>query len=255
MRRHCLFACISLLLLVPLSRADVLPRGDAKAAGFAPDKLELIPSKLKEAVEKKQIAGASALIARHGKVIFFSAVGLQDVEGKVPLTESTIFRIASMSKPMTSVAVMILEDDGKLSVKDPVSKYIPEFKDMKVVVPGKDDKFETVPAEREITIHDLLTHSSGLTYGLMNKPIISKMYADAGVADGLGEPSGTIGENVKRLAKMPLVCQPGSAWEYGLSTDVLGRVVEVASGETLDAFLRERIFQPLKMTDTCRSEE
>jgi len=250
MRRHWLLACVSFLLLVPVSRADVLPRGDAKAAGFAPDKLELIPAKLKEAVEKKQIAGASALIARHGKVVSFTAVGMQDVEGKVPLTEATIFRIASMSKPITSVAVMILEDDGKLSVKDPLSKYVPEFKDMRVLVPGKDDKFETVPAEREITIHDLLTHSSGLTYGLMNKPILSKMYADAGVADGLGEPSGTIGENVKRLAKMPLICQPGSAWEYGLSTDVLGRVIEVASGKTLDEFLRERIFQPLKMTDT-----
>jgi CubicO group peptidase (beta-lactamase class C family) len=250
MRRHCLRACVWLLLLVPVSRADVLPRGDAKAAGFAPEKLERISAALKEAVEKKQIPGASALIARHGKVVSFSAVGMQDVEGKAPLTDATIFRIASMSKPITSVAVMILVEDGKIAVTDPLSKYVPEFKDMKVLIPGKDDKYETVPAEREITIHDLLTHTSGLTYGLMNKPIITKLYAEGGVADGLSEPSGTIGDNVKRLAKMPLVCQPGSAWEYGLSTDVLGRVVEVASGKTLDEFLRERIFQPLKMTDT-----
>jgi len=241
------FAC---LVLATAARADPLPRGEAKTAGFAPDRLDRITAMVKEAVDKKQIAGGTALVARHGKVVYVSTVGLQDVEAKVPLTDSTIFRIASMSKPITSVAVMILEDDGKLSVKDPLSKYVPEFKDMKVLVPGKDDKFETVPAEREITIHDLLTHTSGITYGLMNKPFVSKMYAEAGVADGLGDPSGTIGENVKKLARMPLVCQPGSAWEYGLSTDVLGRVVEVASGKTLDEFLRERIFQPLKMTDT-----
>src|SRR5262245_777069 len=122
---------------------------------------------------------------------------------------------------------------------------------MKVLVPGKDGKnYELVPAKRAITIHDLLTHSSGITYGLMNKPFVSDKYADAGVIDGLIETKETIGDNVKRLAKQPLVCQPGAAWEYGLNTDVLGYVVEVASGKTLDEFLHERVFKPLKMDDT-----
>jgi CubicO group peptidase (beta-lactamase class C family) len=177
---------------------------------------------------------------------------MQDVEGKVPLTEATIFRLASMSKPITSVAVMILVEDGKLKVTDPLSKFVPEFKDMKVLVPSKDGKtYETVKANREITIHDLLTHSSGITYRLLNKPFVGKMYVDAGISDGLSETSGTIGDNVKKLAKLPLVCQPGAAWEYGLNTDVLGYVVEVVSGKSLEAFLAERLFKPLKMNDTC----
>jgi len=243
-----IFAC---LVLAPVSWADELPRGDAKAAGFSKEGLDRIPAFLKEAVAKKQIAGASALIARHGKVVHVSTAGMQDLEGKVPITEATIFRIASMSKPITSVAVMILVDEGKLKVTDPLSKFVPEFKNMKVAVQSKDGTtFETVAAKREITIHDLLTHSSGITYGLLNKPIVSKIYADAKINDGLMESSGTIGDNVKQLAKLPLCCQPGAAWEYGLNTDVLGYVVEVASGKTLDEFLRERLFKLLKMNDT-----
>jgi CubicO group peptidase (beta-lactamase class C family) len=241
-----IFSCACALIAAAPSA-----RGQESSAGFSKEKLERIPALLKEAFEKKEIAGASALIARHGKVVQLSTVGLQDVENKVPMSDATIFRIASMSKPITSVAVMILVDDGKLSVKDPLSKFVPEFKDMKVLVPEKDGKtYETVKAEREITIHDLLTHSSGLTYRLFNKPFVSKMYADAGVSDGISETPGTIGDNVRKLATMPLVCQPGSAWEYGLSSDVLGYVVEVASGKTFDEFLRERLFKPLKMNDS-----
>lgn len=255
MLRRSLLACLSCLVLLLVGQADQatqLPRGDAKAAGFAPEKLERIPAVLKAAVDQKQIAGASALIARHGKIVHFSTVGMQDVEGNVPLTEATIFRIASMSKPITSVAVMILVDDGKLSVTDPLSKFVPEFKDMKVLVPAKDGKsYEIVKAARQITIHDLLTHTSGISYGLLNKPFLAKMYADAGVSDGLVETPGTIGDNVRKLAKLPLACQPGAAWEYGLNTDVLGHVVEVVSGKSLEQFCRERIFQPLKMNDTC----
>jgi CubicO group peptidase (beta-lactamase class C family) len=252
MRRHWLLACVSFLLLVQVSRADVLPRGDAKAAGFAPEKLEGIAAALKDAVDKKKIAGGSALIARRGKVAYFTTAGMQDIEANVSIAESTIYRIASMSKPITSVAVMILVEDGKLSVTDPLSKYVPEFKDMKVLVPAKDNKsYETVKAEREITIHDLLTHSSGISYRLLDKPFISKIYADAGVVDGLSEAPGTVGDNVKKLAKLPLASQPGAAWEYGLNTDVLGHIIEVVSGKSVEDFFRERIFKPLKMDDTC----
>ncbi len=252
MPRYSLLACFACLFLVLVSRADPLPRGEAKAAGFAPEKLDRISAALKEAVDKKQIAGGSALIARRGKIVNFTTVGMQDIEAKVPLTEATIFRIASMSKPITSVAVMILVDDGKLSVTDPLSKFVPEFKDMKVLVPASDGKsYELVKAAREITIHDLLTHTSGISYRLFDKPFVGRMYAEAGISDGLSETPGTVGDNVKKLAKLPLVCQPGAAFEYGLNTDVLGHVVEVVSGKSLDQFCRERIFQPLKMTDTC----
>jgi CubicO group peptidase (beta-lactamase class C family) len=255
LRKCLLLAAIASLCLVVVSRADPLvslPRGDAKAAGFAPEKLLTIPATLKQAVDKKQLAGASALIARNGKIVFFTSVGNQDVESNVPLSEGTIFRIASMSKPITSVAVMILVDDGKLSVTDPLAKFVPEFKELQVLVPAKDGKsYELVKASRAITIHDLLTHSSGISYRLFDKPFVGKMYAEAGVSDGLSETPGTIGDNIRKLAKLPLVCQPGSAWEYGLNTDVLGYIVEVVSGQSLEQFCRERIFHPLRMTDTC----
>jgi CubicO group peptidase (beta-lactamase class C family) len=254
MRLHhrLLAASLAFVFLAAVTRGDDLPRGDAKSQGFSPEKLERIPALLKEAVEKKQIAGSVALVARRGKVIHVSTVGLQDIENKTLMAEGTIFRIASMSKPITSVAVMQLVEGGKLKVTDNLSMYVPEFKDMKVAVPSQDGKsFETVKAEREITIHDLLTHSSGITYRIMAKPHVGKLYEEAGVCDGLVESKESLAENVRKIAKLPLVCQPGSAWEYGLNTDVLGHVVEVVAGKSLEEFMRERIFTPLKMNDTC----
>ena len=251
MHRRCLLVCLSCLMLFLVSQASQAPRGDAKAAGFSPEKLELIPAFLKEAVEKKQIAGASGLIARHGKIVYVTSVGMQDAEASVPLSETTIFRIASMSKPITSVAAMILIEEGKLSPTDLLSKFVPEFKQMQVLVPNKDgNAYELVKANRDITIHHLLTHTSGITYRLVNKPFVSKMYAEAGVSDGIVETPGSLGDNVRKIAKLPLACQPGEAWEYGLNTDVLGHVIEVVSGKSLEEFCRERIFGPLKMNDT-----
>lgn len=245
-------AAWAFLFLAAVARGQDLPRGDAKALGFSPEKLERIPAILKEAVEKKQIAGGVALVARRGKVIHVSTGGMQDIESKTPMADGTIFRIASMSKPITSVAVMQLVEDGKIKRTDTLSKYVPEFKEMKVAVPSKDGKtFETVKAEREITIHDLLTHSSGITYRIMSKPHVGKLYEEAGVCDGLVESPVSLAENVRKIAKLPLVCQPGSAWEYGLNTDVLGHIVEVVSGKSLEDFMRERIFAPLMMNDTC----
>jgi CubicO group peptidase (beta-lactamase class C family) len=241
-------ACVGLLSGLPAQPA----RGQDRPADISTPKFEAIPALLRKAVDQKQIAGGATLIARQGKVVHRSAVGMQDIEGKVPMSHATVFRIASMSKPITSVAVMILVDDGKLSVTDPLSRYVPEFKDMKVLVPSDDGKsYQTVAATREITIHDLLTHTSGITYRLLNKPFVAKLYAETGVSDGLSETPGTVGDNVRKLAKLPLVCQPGAAWEYGLNTDVLGHVVEVVSGKSLEDFCRERIFKPLKMNDTC----
>jgi len=240
------FACLWLLA----GPSAQLARGQ-DAARLDPEKLNAVSALLQKAAAEKKVAGGSALVAHNGKVVYRANAGWQDIEGKVSVADGTIFRIASMSKPITSVAVMILVEDGKLATTDPLSKFVPEFKEMKVAVVDKDGKLqETVPATREITIHDLLTHSSGITYRLMNKPVVGKLYEEAGVSDGLSETPGRIGDNVKKLAKLPLVCQPGSAWEYGLSTDVLGAVVEAVSGKTLEDFCRERIFGPLKMDDT-----
>lgn len=244
-----LLTSLAALLLFLVSQASQAPQGDAQ--GFSPEKLQQIPAMIQAAVDKKVIPGASALIARNGKVVYTTSVGMQDVEANTPLTTATIHRIASMTKPITSVAAMILIEDGKLNPSDPLSRFVPEFKEMKVLVPNKEGtSFELVNAKRDITIHHLLTHTSGITYGLVNKPFVSKMYHDAGVCDGITEAQGSLGDNVRKIAKQPLVCQPGEAWEYGLNTDVLGYVIEVVSGKSLEEFCRERIFGPLKMNDT-----
>ena len=188
---------------------------------------------LDDAVAKRQIAGGAALIARHGKVVYLATAGRRDAEAGLPVDETTIYRIASMTKPITSVAVMMLCEEGKIGLDDPVSTYSR--------ISGTDGPRRrrwsaartclTVPARREITIRDLLTHTSGLSYRFFDRPGLGKLYADSGVSDGLCETPGTVADNVGRLAKLPLLHQPGTAWEYSLSTDVLGRVVEVVSGQ------------------------
>ena len=241
------------LALCCTASAQELPKVLPQEAGLSADKLQRIDALFNEAVAKKQIAGAVVLLARQGKVGYLQGIGVQDAEAKTPMTPGTIFRIASMTKPVTSVAAMMLVDRGALKLDDPISKYVPEFKVAKVLVPDKaadPGKYTAVAAERPITVHHLLTHTSGLTYGFFGKPYLGDLYRNAGVSDGLIQTEGTIGDNVKRLAKLPLLHQPGSAWEYGLSSDVLGRVIEVASGKDLDTFFREEIFRPLKMTDT-----
>jgi CubicO group peptidase (beta-lactamase class C family) len=188
------------------------------------------------------------------------------------MTTQAIFRIASMTKPITSVAVMMLAEQGKLDLSAPVSHFLPEFKFMKVAMArpkvgakaastdagkprekataGTEGDFEIVPAYRPITVRDLLNHTSGLCYRFRNLPYVGRLYADAGICDGISPCDCTLAENVRRLAGLPLAHQPGTAWEYGLSTDVLGRLVEVVSGKTLAAFFQEKILSPLKMNDT-----
>ncbi len=244
---------IGLLALAPTASGDGLPRGDARAEGFAPETLAKIGLLLDDAVARRQIAGGAALIARRGKVVCLATAGRSDAEAGLPVDEATIYRIASMTKPITSVAVMMLREEGKIELDDPVSRHLPAFRVPTVLVDGREDaagRPVTVPARREITIRDLLTHTSGLTYRFFDRPGLGKLYAASGVSDGLSETPGTIADNVGRLAILPLLHQPGTAWEYSLSTDVLGRVVEVVSGRTLDEFFRERIFGPLKMEDT-----
>lgn len=231
--------------------AQGLPRADKpEDVGLSSDRLERLSEALKAGVDKGEIPGAVVLIARSGKVGYFEAFGFRDVASKAPMPKDAIFRIASMTKPFTSLAIMMLAEEGKIQIAYPVSRYLPEFKDLKVGVEVKDGggnvTLTTEPVKREMTVQDLLRHTSGLTYGVFGKSEVKKLYNDAKVLD----PNQTNAELVTKLSKIPLQYQPGTTWEYSMSTDVLARIVEVASGMEFDQFVATRIAGPLKLTDT-----
>ena len=237
------------------------PRSQEAPSGFDTAKLSQVDVLFQDHVTRKQIAGAVVLVARRGKVAYLKAFGSQDVEAGTAMRPDTIFRIASMSKAITSTAVMILADQGRIDISDPVSRHLPEFKFMNVAVAkpksdgktasaGSSEGYDIVPAYRPIAIRDLLTHTSGLCYRFRNHPLLGRAYVAADICDGLSKSDHSLAENVRRVAGIPLAHQPGTAWEYGLSTDVIGRLVEVVSGQSLEAFFSERIFSPLKMNDT-----
>ena len=233
--------------------AAASPTATPEDVGLSSERLERITSAIQKSVDDGRIAGGVSLVARHGKIAYFQAVGMADRDARKPMRTDSIFRICSMSKPITSVAVMILYEEGRFELSDPVSDYLPEFKHMKVLEPPwPQDKTspagKLVDAKRPITIFQLLTHTAGLTYPW--NPRVGKIYREEGVGSGLKQQEGTIGEAVKRLATIPLLFQPGDYWEYSLADDVLGRLVEVVSGMPFDKFLQERLFQPLGMRDT-----
>lgn len=240
-------ACYLFVSGIALHGQD-LPQASPESVGLSSKRLNRISDAVQRSIEEKRIAGAVTLVMRHGDVVWLRAQGSRDREKNKPMETDSIFRIASMSKPITTLAVMMLYEEGRFLLDDPVSKYIPEFKDPKVLVKPASGKSYTIPATREITIRHLLTHTSGITY-LWNDDL-GQMYKDAHVADGLSPYDGTIGDSVKRLAGLPLLFNPGDRWEYGLNIDVLGYLVEVVSGKPLDEFLRTRIFEPLGMKDT-----
>lgn len=229
--------------------AQPLPIAAPESVGISTERLERLHRGMQEFVDRHEVGGIVTLVARDGKVVDLHAFGFQDVESRKPMRNDTIFRIASMSKPITSVAVMMLYEEGKLQLTDPISRYIPSFKKQRVVDRAAGGT-ATVPAQRDITIRDLLTHRSGLSYGFLDSGPVGEAYRHGGVSDGLTVTTGALAENIDRLAAAPLLNQPGAEWHYSLSTDVLGRLVEVASGQSFDVFLRERIFKPLGMTET-----
>ena len=239
---------ICLLVLAARGVAQEFPTERPEAAGMSTERLERISKTVQQSIDDKRIAGAVTLVARHGHVVWFKAQGMSDREAGKPMRPDSIFRICSMSKPITSTAVMMLYEEGKFLLDDPISKYLSEFKDPKVLVRPANGPSYTIPATREITIRDLLRHTSGLTYNWNEK--LGPLYEKANVAAGLMPYDGTIGDNVKRLAPLPLLFNPGERFEYSLSVDVLGRLVEVVSGKPFDEFLRTRIFEPLGMKDT-----
>jgi CubicO group peptidase (beta-lactamase class C family) len=212
-----------------------------EAVGFSSKRLETARGVFKADVDAKRLPGAVLLIARNGKIAFFDAVGYQDRATETPMRKDSIFRIASMSKPITTVAAMILAEENKIDVAAPVAQYLPEFKDVRVGSEG-------APLKRPMTIQDLMRHTSGLTYGLFGNSVVDQMYRKASILTP--GSANSLAEMVKSIATMPLLHQPGDFWEYSVSTDVLGRVVEVASGMDLDTFVHERITGPLKMSDT-----
>ncbi len=219
------------------------------SVGISNERLQRLHVGMQGSVDRREAAGVVTLVAREGKVVDLHAVGFQDVEQKVPMRTDSIFRIASMTKPITSVAIMMLYEEGKLLLTDPVSKFIPAFKSARVLE-GTDAAAAPVAARRAINVRDLLTHRSGITYGFLSGGPVGAGYRKNGVTDGLTSTTMTLQEGIDKLAAEPLVSQPGAAFNYSLSTDVLGRVVEVASGQPLNVFLRERIFMPLRMVDT-----
>jgi CubicO group peptidase (beta-lactamase class C family) len=238
------------LLTVGVAQAQSLQTVKPEQVGLSSERLTRIMTLLKADVDKGVYPGAVLLVARHGKIAWFETVGVRDPETKQPMTRDTIFRIYSMSKPITSVAAMMLVEDGKLALGDPVSKYIPAFGDVKVAVEKKDaagaTTVELVPAARAMTIQDLLRHTAGLTYGFFGEGAVKKMYSEAKVWNDY--PSNE--EFVGRLAKLPLAYQPGTTWDYSHATDVLGRVIEVVGGTSLFRFEKERVLDPLGMRDT-----
>ena len=235
----------------------------AEEAGVSGKKLEKIRDALKSEIDQGKLPGTVVMVARKGKLIYADAVGFQDkAEGK-PMTVDSIFRIYSMTKPLVSVAAMMLVEDGKIQLTDPVSKFLPAFKGQRVSVARADAEFArvtytTVPADREMTVQDLLRHTSGLAYGeiTQNAPV-KDAYAKAGVyLPGVRDYDSrdmTAAEQAERVGAAPLAHQPGTYWEYSLSSDILGRVVEAASGKRLGEFLDERLFRPLGMVDTAFS--
>jgi len=228
--------------------AGGLPAAKPEEVGMSSERLARIKPAMQRYIDGGLVPGTVTLVARRGKIVHFEALGWRDAEAKAPMTTDTIFRIASMTKPIASVALMMLYEEGYFLLSDPVSKFLPEFAEMKVVQPaepGAPEPYTLVAATRPITIQHLLTHTAGLanSYRGLTQGEYAKVY-------GRKKPTDTIGDAVSRLAKMPLNFQPGTAWEYGPATDVIGRLVEVISGMPLDQFLHKRIFEPLKMTDT-----
>jgi CubicO group peptidase (beta-lactamase class C family) len=244
-------AVLGLSLAAPLlAAAQPLPTARPEQVGLSSERLQMLTDVLKADVAAGKIPGAVLLVARQGKVAWFEPVGKLDPGTGAPMQRDGIFRIYSMSKPITTVAAMMLVEDGRLKLDDPISTYLPEYASMTVGVekPGADGKpvLDTVPARRPITVQDLMRHTSGLTYGFFGPGLVKQAYNAANL--GTGDP--TNAEFSQRLAKLPLAYQPGTTWEYSHSTDILGSVVEAASGQSLYQFEKTRLLDPLGMKDT-----
>jgi CubicO group peptidase (beta-lactamase class C family) len=249
--RPAAWAALALVTALPAAAQNIPKAQSPEEVGFFATRLKLIGERINEGVKNNELPGAVVLIIRNGKLVMLDAYGFRDKEAKAPMATDTIFRIASMTKPITSVAAMMLAEEGRLTLADPVSRYIPAFADTKVAVrrQNADGTVENAlePQIRPMTVQDLMRHTSGLTYAAVGANPVKQSYIDMKVADR----NQTLAEMADKLAKLALLYQPGTTWEYSMSTDLLGRVIEVASGMPLDKFIEERITKPLKMGDTA----
>jgi CubicO group peptidase (beta-lactamase class C family) len=226
-----------------------LPVGAPENHGFSPERLKRLANGINRELKARQSPGATIVLLRHGVIVYEKAFGYQDAVTETPMALDSIFRIYSMSKPITSVAAMMLWEEGRFKLTDPVHLYLPEFRNVQVAVMNADgtEILETIPPKRPVTIQDLLRHTSGLTYGLFGEQnAVRKRYT----TDGVTRKDISAQELVEKITQIPLMSHPGARWEYSYSTDVLGRLIEVVSGMTLGDFFKERIFEPLGMVDT-----
>ncbi|HEX8024356.1 serine hydrolase domain-containing protein [Mucilaginibacter sp.] len=252
MKRAFTFLLFVAFVANAFAQSIVLKTADPVSAKFSPDRLKRIDAMIEQNIDSGYVKGVVGFIARDGKIIYNKSFGLADEEQKRLMNTDAIFRIASQTKAITSVAVMMLFEEGKFLLDDPISKYLPTFAHPTVVdqFNDKDSTYTTVPAKREITIRDLLTHTSGIEYAQIGSPKMKAIYAKAGIPAGFVADKILLADAINKLGKLPLLHQPGERWTYGMNIDVLGYLVEKVSGKSLDQFFKERIFTPLGMNDT-----
>ncbi len=231
--------------LVPTAAAN--DYATAAEVGLTDEGMASLKAHIDGYVESGRLVGATTLVARGGKIAHFETYGQINKEAGTSMSKDAVFRIYSMTKPITGIALMMLYEEGKFDLDDPVAKYLPSFKDQRVFSGvNEDGSLQTVPAERAATVRDLMRHTSGLTYGVFGNTPVDQLYGKSGVFD----PKLTLAQQTEKLGKLPLLYQPGAAWVYSLSVDVQGRLIEVLSGKSLGDFFQDRIFAPLGMTDT-----
>lgn len=252
MKKSLVFTAVLFLTIAAFAQPRVLTAGTPDKAGFDAERMQRIDRLIQQYIDSNWITGAIAIVARDGNIVYHKAMGYDDKTTNKMLQKDAIWRIASQTKAITSVGVMMLYEQGKFLLDDPVSKYIPAFRAPKVLdkFNEKDTTYTTVAARREITIRDLLTHTSGISYAQIGTKTANAIYYKAGVVGGIGLKGGLLKDNILKLASLPLMHQPGERFTYGLNTDVLGYLIEVTSGVSLDEFFRKNIFEPLGMKDT-----
>ncbi|MES2472261.1 MAG: serine hydrolase domain-containing protein [Pseudomonadota bacterium] len=243
---HALIAVVTALCLTALPAAAQLPSARPESVGFDSARLKKLDDYMAKVVADGRVAGMTTLLARHGKIVQSKIYGQSDLAKGTPMTADTIFRIYSMTKPVTGVAMMMLFEDGKWQMDDPVTKFIPEFKNLRVMT-GTDAKGQmiTVPVKRPPTMREVMSHTAGFGYGLDSAHAVDRLFQDKNVL-----PTATQQQMIERMADIPLKFQPGTGWAYSIAVDIQGAIVEKLSGQSLGAFFDQRIFKPLKMTDT-----
>ena len=247
-----LFTIVNIAQTNSLKKSPILAEGSASSVGMSEERLARIDGMCKQAIDESQIPGVVALVARNGIIVYHKAFGLADNESRRVLKQDDIFRIASQTKAITSTAVMMLWEEGKFQLDDPISQYIPEFENVQVLdTVYENGTYDTVPAKIPITIRHLLTHTSGIGYGVIDSDErFKKIYNEVGITDLFTTENITIAENIKKLAKLPLHHHPGEKFTYSEGLDILGYFIEIVSGMPLDEFFKSHIFDPLGMSDT-----